>query len=252
MIAIKTDHELALMRAVGALAAETLVVVLGEVRPGMMTEELDNRAEAHIVSAGGRPAFKGYRGYPATICISINEQVVHGIPGKRVLRDGDIVSIDLGVEVDGFYGDVAWTVGVGTVSEVAERLMAAAKMSLFAGIEACRPGGHVLDISAAIQRTAEGRGYQVVRQFVGHGIGSALHEDPQVPNYGEPGTGAKLKQGMVFAIEPMVNAGSAEVEVLADKWTVVTADRALSAHFEHTVAVAPDGWEILTNHADLL
>jgi methionyl aminopeptidase len=214
--------------------------------PGTTTREMDRIARECIEKAGARPAFLGYRGYPATLCISVNEEVVHGIPGSRKLREGDIVGLDLGCIVDGFFGDAARTVAVGRVSEEALRLMKATREALFAGIDACRPTRRVGDIGHAVQTHAESHGYSVVREFVGHGIGTSLHEEPQVPNYGPPGRRERLVPGMCLAIEPMVNVGRPEVEVLADGWTAVTRDRSLSAHFELSVAVTLLGPWILS------
>jgi methionyl aminopeptidase len=213
---------------------------------GVTTREMDKIAREHIERAGARPAFLGYRGYPATLCISVNEEVVHGIPGARKLRDGDIVGLDLGCVVDGFFGDAARTVAVGRISEEAERLMRVTREALFAGIDVCHPGQRVGDIGHAVQTHAERHGYSVVREFVGHGIGTSLHEEPQVPNYGPPGRRERLVAGMCLAIEPMVNVGRAEVEVLADGWTAITRDRSLSAHYELTVAVTQHGPWILS------
>jgi methionyl aminopeptidase len=214
--------------------------------PGVTTREMDRIAREHIEKAGARPAFLGYRGYPATLCISVNEEVVHGIPGPRKLSEGDIVGLDLGCIVDGFFGDAARTVAVGRASEEAARLMKVTRESLFAGIDACHTGNRVGDIGHAVQTHAEAHGYSVVREFVGHGIGTSLHEEPQVPNYGPPGRRERLVPGMCLAIEPMVNVGRAEVEVLADGWTAVTRDRSLSAHFELSVAVTAFGPWILS------
>jgi methionyl aminopeptidase len=207
---------------------------------------MDRIAREHIERAGARPAFLGYRGYPATLCISVNEEVVHGIPGPRKLQEGDIVGLDLGCIVDGFFGDAARTVAVGRVSDDAARLMKATRDALMAGIDTCQPGKRVGDIGHAVQTLAESRGYSVVREFVGHGIGTSLHEEPQVPNYGPPGRRERLVAGMCLAIEPMVNAGGPEVEVLADGWTAVTRDRSLSAHFELSVAITQHGPWILS------
>ncbi|MGK7345911.1 MAG: type I methionyl aminopeptidase [Candidatus Nitrospinota bacterium M3_3B_026] len=214
--------------------------------PGVNTIKLDRAAEEVIRDLGGRPSFKGYRGFPNTLCVAINDQVVHGIPDKRELRDGDIVGLDLGVEYKGYYGDAAQTLPVGEVSEKASRLMRVSREALWKGIEAIRPGGRLSDISHAIQTHAEAAGYSVVRAFVGHGIGSSPHEDPQVPNFGRPGRGPALRKGMVLAIEPMVNEGGSDVEILEDKWTVRTVDGSLSAHFEHSVAVTDDGRDVLS------
>ena len=234
------------MRAANALVAEVLAELRGMVRPGLTTADLDAFAEERIRDRGGDPAFKGYHGYPATICASINEEVVHGIPSRRELVEGDIVSVDLGVRLDGFYGDAAVTLPVGRVSERAADLLRVTEEALHRGIGRARPGGRVSDISHAVQTHVEQHGFSVVREFVGHGIGASLHEEPQVPNYGTPGRGPRLAEGMVLAIEPMVNLGKPAVRVLNDGWTAVTRDGMLSAHFEHTVAVTDNGPEILT------
>jgi methionyl aminopeptidase len=222
--------------------------LVGEaVAVGVTTAELDEIAETAIRADGGVPAFKGYHGFPKTLCTSLNSQVVHGIPSEMIkLRDGDIISVDVGAIVGGYYGDNARTFAVGKVSDEASRLMAATKLSLEAGIEQARAGNHLFDIGAAVQAVAEGAGFSVVREYVGHGIGRNMHEDPNVPNYGQPGKGPKLEVGMVLAIEPMVNAGAASVDALPDGWTVVTRDGRLSAHFEHTVAITVDGPVVLT------
>ena len=218
-----------------------------EVRAGVSTLDLDRMAEEFIRAEGGEPAFKGYRGFPASICASVNEEVVHGIPSaKRILKEGDVISLDIGVRKGGFYGDAARTFPVGSITEAARRLLEATERSLQAGIEMARPDGRVSDISAAIEREVKRSGFSVVRALVGHGVGRELHEEPQVPNYGRPGEGPRLRAGMVLAIEPMVNLGGADVVTLSDQWTVVTADRQLSAHFEHTVAIGEDGPEILS------
>jgi methionyl aminopeptidase len=251
MIVLKSPDEVERMRAANAIVAEILAEVREAVRPGVTTGELDAIAEERTLAKGAKPAFKGYvvqgRTFPASICISINDEVVHGIPSrKRALRDGDIVGLDFGVNLQGYFGDAAMTVPVGKVSQEAERLMAATKAALAAGIDAIRPGAHIADISAAIQDTAEGAGYSLVREFVGHGIGRKLHEDPQVPNYRTGARGVRLTEGLVLAIEPMVNAGSAEVYVKDDGWTAATRDGRLSAHFEHSVAVTANGPYILS------
>jgi methionyl aminopeptidase len=246
MIQLKTAGEIEKMRQAGQAVAETLEGLRALVRPGVTTRELDRFAEDALRARGMRPAFKGYRGYPASICASPNEVVVHGIPSERRLEEGDILSIDLGAEYDGYFGDAALTVPVGRVSRPAERLLQVTEEALSRGVEQARPGNRLHDISWAIQKCAEEAGYGVVRDYVGHGIGRAMHEDPQVPNVGRPGSGPRLQAGMVLAIEPMVNAGGAAVELLEDGWTVVTADRRLSAHFEHTVAIREGGPEILT------
>ena len=235
------------MRDAGRLVGEVLAELATVVAPGVTTADLDAVAERRIARAGAVPAFKGYHGYPATICASINEEVIHGIPsGRRVLNEGDILSIDVGVSLNGYFGDSAITVPVGKVSERAGALLRATEESLYKAIERVRPGGRISDIGHAVQQHVEANGFTVVREFVGHGIGQRMHEEPQVPNYGEPGRGPRLAEGMVLAIEPMVNAGKAAVKVLADGWTAVTKDGSLSAHFEHTVAVTADGPWILT------
>jgi len=247
MIIIKSAKEIEMMRHPGRIVGEVLAEVSGKVRVGVTTLELDALAEELIIKKGGRPAFKGYRGYPSTLCTSINEEVVHGIPSKRKLRDGDILSIDLGVFSQGYYGDAAVTLPVGDISKEARGLIESTKRSLYKGIEAAVAGNHLYDVSFAIQKQAEGDGYSVVRDFVGHGIGVSLHEEPQVPNYGSPGKGPLLKEGMVLAIEPMINMKGYDVRVTGDDWTVVTADGSLSAHFEHTVAIGSGGAVILTS-----
>ncbi|PCI37016.1 MAG: type I methionyl aminopeptidase [Elusimicrobia bacterium] len=246
-IDLKGEKELVSMRKAAQVVAQTHKVLMAAVAPGMSTLDLDKIAEKEIKDRGAKLAFKGYRGFPGTLCISINDEVVHGIPSaKRILVDGDIVSLDLGAIVEGFYGDSAVTVGVGSISDEAKKLLRVTEESLHKGIEQMLPGNRIGDIGAAVQRHAELEGYGVVREFVGHGIGRALHEDPPVPNYGNPGTGMRLQVGMVLAIEPMVNAGTADVKVLEDNWTAVTTDGKLSAHFEHTIAVTENGPEILT------
>src|SRR4051812_19196998 len=247
MVSLKSERELNQMRKAGAIVAEILEEMARMVKPGISTGELDKFAESRCKDFKVLPAFKGYHGFPATVCISVNEEVVHGIPSpKRVLKDGDIVGLDFGVIHEGWYGDSARTVAVGKISPAARKLMDVTQESLNRGIQQCREGNRVFDIGHAIQNYVEGFGYGVVREFVGHGIGRALHEEPQVPNYGPKGKGLLLKVGMVLAIEPMINAGSHEVKVLSDGWTAVTADRSLSAHFEHTVAITSKGPEILT------
>jgi methionyl aminopeptidase len=241
----KSWSELQHMARANRIVIEALDALEAAAVPGVTTRELDQIARDHIERSGARPAFLGYRGYPATLCISVNEEVVHGIPGPRKLRDGDIVGLDLGCVVEGFFGDGARTVGVGRVSAEAERLMRVTREALLAGIECCRTGQRVGDIGHAVQSHAEKSGYSVVRDFVGHGIGTSLHEEPQVPNYGPPGRRERLVPGMCLAIEPMVNVGGPEVDVLADGWTAVTRDRSLSAHFELSIAVTVHGPWIL-------
>jgi methionyl aminopeptidase len=250
VIVCRSAAELERMREAGRLVGEVLSELSARVGPGVSTAELDELAEKRIRQAGATPAFKGYHGYPATICASINDEVIHGIPsGRRVLAEGDIISIDVGASLDGYFGDSALTLPVGQVSEQAATLLRVTEESLYLAIDRARPGGRVSDIGHAVQRHVEAYGLSVVREFVGHGIGQRMHEEPQVPNYGEPGHGPRLAEGMVLAIEPMVNAGKPAVKVLADGWTAVTRDNSLSAHFEHTVAVtAGEPW-ILTARA---
>lgn len=246
MIALRSKDELGILRESNALAARALVEIKKYVRPGIMTMELEDIAKDFIEREGGEAAFKGYRGFPGYICTSVNEEVVHGIPGKRILQEGDILSIDVGIKWRGYYGDSALTVGVGEIALNARRLVESAKESLSRAIKEARPGNRLFDISFAIQSYAESCGYSVVRDFVGHGIGVNMHEEPQVPNFGSPHKGPRLVPGMVLAIEPMVNEGRYEVEVLPDRWTVVTRDRKLSAHFEHTVAITENGPWVLS------
>jgi methionyl aminopeptidase len=246
-IALRSPDELARIRAAGAVVHAVLEALSRAVAPGVTTDELDRLAQQETRARGAAPAFLGYHGYPASLCISVNDEVVHGIPSpSRVLREGDLVGLDFGAVLDGWFGDAARTVAVGAVSPEAARLVGATHDALAAGIAAARAGGRVGDIGAAVQALVEARGFSVVREFVGHGIGRRLHEPPHVPNFGRAGTGEVLRPGMVLAIEPMVNAGAAEVEILDDGWTAVTADGSLSAHFEHTVAVTENGPEILT------
>ncbi|RJX24026.1 MAG: type I methionyl aminopeptidase [Dethiobacter sp.] len=247
MIIVKSSQEIELMRQAGHIVAKTLRELARAVKPGITTIQLDTLARRYIEKLQARPAFLGYQGYPASICASLNDEVVHGIPSLRRLKTGDIISIDVGVFYKGYYGDAAATFAVGEVSPLAARLLEVTRESLYKGIEKAFPGNHLYDISAAIQAYAESQGFSVVRNYVGHGIGSEMHEEPQVPNFGLPGKGPVLEAGMVLAIEPMVNAGTWEVETLGDNWTVVTRDRSLSAHFEHTVAILQDGPKILTS-----
>ncbi len=234
------------MREAGRIVAQALAYLVERIRPGMATRELDLLTEAFISRKGGVPSFKGYRGFPASLCVSVNEEVVHGIPGPRILKEGDIVSLDIGVIYKGYQGDAALTVGVGEIGDEAKDLIATARGALLAGIAQARDGLHVGDISWAIQQYAESRGYSVVRQYTGHGIGRQMHEDPQVPNFGQPGRGPALKAGMTLALEPMVNVGGYLTRVQEDNWTVVTDDGKLSAHFEHTIAIREGEPEILT------
>ena len=249
MIVCKSPAELERMRAANALVAEVLAELARMVSPGVTTRDLDAKAEKLVRDGGAEPAFKGYRGYPSTLCASVNEQVVHGIPSTRPLDEGDIISLDMGVKLNGYYGDSAVTVPVGRVSEQAETLLRITRESLEKGIAQVRLGGRISDIGHAIQQHVEAHGFSVVREFVGHGIGAALHEEPQIANYGEPGRGPRLAEGMTLAIEPMVNAGRPGVKVLSDGWTAVTKDGSLSAHFEHTVAVTKDGPLVLTRRS---
>ena len=238
MIIIKTQREIELMKKAGRISATALKLAGEAVRPGVSTHEIDRIAHEYILSQKAKPNFLHYNGFPAAACISVNEQVIHGIPSKRrILKEGDIVSIDLGAVYEGYHGDNAATFAVGRVSPAAQRLIDTTKESLYEGIKAARVGGRVGDIGYAIQRYVEARGYSVVRQFVGHGVGASLHEAPEVPNFGTEGRGARLLKGMTLAIEPMVNMGVSGIDILSDGWTVVTADRKLSAHFEHSVAI---------------
>ncbi len=246
MIIIKSPREIDHLKRSNAIVAEVFETLKGRIAPGVTTKELDEVAEEYILLKGARPAFKGYRGFPATLCISINEEVVHGIPGQRRLKEGDIVSLDVGVNFAGYYGDAAITFPVGKVDSEAKRLLEVTEKALYIGIEKARVGNRLFDISYAIQRWVESNGFSVVRDFVGHGIGKDLHEEPQVPNFGAPHQGPRIETGMVFALEPMVNEGAYGVRVLSDGWTVVTADGKRSAHFEHTIAIADNGAEILS------
>jgi methionyl aminopeptidase len=249
MIYIKTREEIELMREAALMVSRTLGIVAKEVRPGVIPKFLDKIAEEYIRDNGGVPAFKGYRGFPATLCISINEAVVHGIPHDKPLSEGDIISVDCGVKKNGFYGDHAYSFAVGAVKPELEKLLQVTKESLYKGIEQCMAGNRIGDISYAVQNHAEKNGYGVVRELVGHGLGKSLHEDPEVPNYGKRGDGPKLKDGMVLAIEPMINLGKKNVKQLNDGWTIVTADGLPSAHFEHDVAIIDGKPEILSTFA---
>jgi methionyl aminopeptidase len=245
-IVIKSAGELAVMRQAGRVVAVTLAALARQVRPGITTLELDRLAESTIRAQGATPSFKGYRGFPASVCVSVNEEVVHGIPGKRVLREGEIVSLDVGAIFEGMQGDAALTVPVGQVSTRMQTLMRVTQAALAAGIQEARVGNRLGDISAAIQKVAEGAGFSVVREYGGHGVGRSMHEDPHSPNWGQAGTGILLRAGMTLALEPMVNAGKYQVRVKSDNWTVVTVDGQPSAHFEHTVAITEGEPEILT------
>ena len=247
MIVLKTGRELKIMREACRISAGALKIAGDAVEPGVTTAEIDAIAEKYIRSQGGVPNFKNYEGYPATACISINNEVIHGIPNKhRVIKAGDIVSIDLGAKFDGYNGDNAATFACGEISEQAKRLIDTTRESLYKGIAAAVVGGRIGDIGHAVQQYAEERGFSVVREFVGHGVGTELHESPEVPNFGTPGRGIRLMPGMTIAIEPMINAGKEKVKVMPDGWTVLTQDGSLSAHFEHTVAITPEGPQILT------
>ena len=249
MIVCKSPAEIERMRAASVLVAEVLGELAAMVAPGVSSLDLDVAAERMVRERGAEPAFKGYRGYPCTLCASVNEQVIHGIPSKRPLVEGDIISLDMGVKMNGFFGDSAVTVPVGSVSDEATRLLRVTEEALEKGIEQVRLGGRVSDIGHAIQKHVEAHGFSVVREFVGHGIGASLHEEPQIANYGEPGRGPRLAEGMTLAIEPMVNVGKPAVKMLSDGWTAITRDGSLSAHFEHTVAVTKTGPLVLTKAA---
>ena len=246
MIIIKNDNEVSLMRKAGKIVGETLLLLENEIKPGITTAELDKIAEEFITKHGAKPSFKGLYGFPSSLCISVNEQVIHGIPGEYMLKDGDIVSIDCGACIDGFHGDAARTFPVGNISSDAQKLIDITKESFFKGIEYAKVGNKLGDVSHEIQSYVEAAGFSVVRDFVGHGIGANVHEDPNVPNFGKAGIGPDLVKGMVLAIEPMVNMGTYRVATLGDDWTVVSADKSLSAHYENTVVILPDGPEILT------
>lgn len=250
MIVCKSESELKLMREAGRIVAETHRLMKQAVVPGITTAELDRIADEYIRSQGAVPSFKGYNGFPSSICASVNEELVHGFPGPRKLVEGDIISIDIGAQYKGYHGDSAWTYGVGKISDTARRLMEVTEASLYAGLELVRPDVRLFTISHRIQQVIEEAGFSVVREYVGHGVGTELHEEPQIPNYGPPDRGPRLKPGMVLAIEPMVNVGERYVKTLSDNWTVVTVDGSLCAHFEHTIAVTEDGYEILTRTED--
>jgi methionyl aminopeptidase len=250
MIIVKSEVELELMREAGRIVAETHRLLSQAIRPNITTKELDKIAEDYIRSQGATPSFKGYNGFTGSICASVNEELVHGIPGPRKLKEGDIISIDIGAQYKGYHGDSAWTYGVGEISETAKRLLEVTEKSLYAGLAEAKPDARLFTISHAIQKVAEDAGFSIVREYVGHGVGADLHEEPQIPNYGLPDKGPRLKPGMVLAIEPMVNVGERFVKTLQDDWTVVTVDGSLCAHFEHTIAITPDGYEILTKRRD--
>ncbi|MBN8210806.1 type I methionyl aminopeptidase [Bacillus sp. NTK071] len=246
MIICKTPRELDIMREAGKIVALTHQELQKHIKPGITTKELDTIADRFIRQLGAIPSFKGYNGFTGSICASVNEELVHGIPGDRVLAEGDIISIDIGAKYKGYHGDSAWTYPVGTISEEDERLLKVTEESLYKGLDEAKAGKRLSDISHAIQAYAEAEGFSIVREYVGHGVGQDLHEDPQIPHYGPPGKGPRLKQGMVLAVEPMVNLGSRYVRTLSDNWTVVTTDGKNCAHFEHTFAVTEEGYEILT------
>jgi len=248
VIVLKSAREIALMRRAGHILAAVVERLRASVRPGMSTLDIDEDVEAYIHREGAAPAFKGYRGFPATVCVSINEEVVHGIPSpRRKIREGDIVGLDLGCIVEGYYADCAFTLPVGPVPAAVQKLLDVTRESLDWAIQECRPERRLSDVSHAVQSHVEAHGFSIVRAFVGHGIGRALHEEPQIPNFGDPGRGPQLRAGMVLAIEPMVTMGSWEVRILDDGWTAVTQDGSLAAHFEHTVAVTENGPEVLTS-----
>ncbi|SDW91203.1 methionine aminopeptidase, type I [Marininema mesophilum] len=246
MIVLKSSQELAHMRAAGRIVAETHQLMKDAIRPGVTTKDLDKIAENFIVKNKAIPSFKGYNGFKGSVCTSVNEELVHGIPGDRRLEDGDIISIDIGACLNGYHGDSAWTYPVGQVSETASRLLEVTEESLYRGLAEAKPGNRIGDVSHAVQLFAENAGFSIVREYVGHGIGQELHEEPSIPNYGLPGKGPRLKTGMTLAVEPMVNVGTRYVRTLADNWTVVTQDGSLCAHFEHTIAITEDGHEVLT------
>lgn len=246
MIIIHSEEELRSIRVSSRIVSEVLKELVRFIAPGVTTATLERKAEGLVRGRGGQPAFKGYRGFPASLCASVGEEVVHGIPGPRILKEGDIISLDIGVKFDGCFGDAAVTVPVGKIGSEVKKMLRVTREALFEGIKKTRMGNRLSDISHAVQSHVEKNGYSVVRDFVGHGIGSSLHEEPQIPNFGEPGRGPRLKPGMVLALEPMVNMGTHEVKVKEDKWTVVTADGEPSAHFEHTVVVTEGKPEILT------
>ncbi len=246
MIICKTQREIEIMRQAGRIVALTREELRKHIKPGITTIELDEIAEKFIKSNNAYPSFKGYNDFPGSICASVNEELVHGIPGPRVLKDGDIISIDIGAKFNGYHGDSAWTFPVGKISNQAQKILTVTEESLYEGLKQVRPGNRLLDISHAIQTHVENNGFSIVEEYVGHGIGQELHEDPPIPNYGLPSRGPLLKKGMTLAIEPMVNLGKRHVKVLANNWTVITADKKLCAHYEHTIVITDDGYEILT------
>lgn len=246
MIITKTPREIKLMREAGRIVAMTHQELKKHIQPGITTKQLDSIAESFIRQQGAHPSFLGYNGFSGSICVSVNEELVHGIPGDRVLNEGDIVSLDIGAEYSGYHGDSAWTYAVGKIDDEAQKLLDVTEKSLYMGLEQAKPGARLSNISHAIQTFVEAEGFSIVREYVGHGIGQSLHEDPQIPNYGPPDKGPRLKPGMALAIEPMVNAGSRYVKTLPDNWTVVTVDGKMCAHFEHTIAITETGFEILT------
>jgi methionyl aminopeptidase len=246
MIICKTPREIEIMREAGKIVALTHQELEKHIRPGITTKELDEIAEAVIRKHGAIPSFKGYNGFPGSICASVNEELVHGIPGDRVLKEGDIISVDIGAQYNGYHADSAWTYPVGEIAEETKKLLEVTEKSLYIGLEEAKPGARLSNISHAIQTYVESHHFSIVREYVGHGIGQNLHEDPQIPHYGPPNKGPRLKPGMTLCIEPMVNAGSRYVKTLADNWTVVTVDGKMCAHFEHTIAITENGYEILT------
>jgi methionyl aminopeptidase len=246
MTVIKSPQEVAIMRQAGKIVATTLKRLTEEIKPGIKTSQLDSVAASELKKYGAKASFKGYRGFPASLCVSVNDEIVHGIPGERELNSGDIVSLDFGAIVNGFHGDGAVTVGVGTISSKAQELVAVTEAALMVGIKEARNGAHLGDVSAAIQNYVETRGFSVIREYSGHGVGRDLHEDPLVPNFGPPGEGPVLRKGMTLAIEPMVTTGDWRTRVAGNRWTVLTADGSLAAHFEHTIAISEDEAEILT------
>ncbi|QKS69696.1 type I methionyl aminopeptidase [Paenalkalicoccus suaedae] len=246
MIICKTPRELDIMRQAGEIVAKTHSELQKHIKPGITTKELDHIADRFIRSCNAVPSFKGYNGFTGSICTSVNEELVHGVPGNRTLNDGDVISIDIGAEYEGYHGDSAWTYAVGTIDEESKRLLDVTEQALFEGLKFAQPAARLSDISHAIQTYVEQHGFSVVREYVGHGIGQSLHEDPPIPHFGPAGRGPRLKTGMVLAIEPMVNAGRRHVRTLPDNWTVVTTDGKRCAHFEHTIAIVDTGYEIMT------